>query len=1465
MSIFEKFNTQGMSPADAFEELCCQLFEYWGKRQQQFDGNWTYCNIRGAGGDGGIEAYWNNESSTECYALQAKWFRSTLTSGQWNQIWNSVQQAIRIRPYLTQYTICISHNLTSSKTIAHGKTSQGEDAAWRKFKSEIEIENPGLEVVLWDENEISNLLVQHANEGLRRFWFEKTEVNPEVFQVALAKTVARLKSRYIPDINEDGDLSIFLDKYLGSPTQRKRLIDEIDGYLETCNNITSMIDSLIAAVCRELDINSLPESDKELVSKAESCKTAIECYIRKLSTIKDFLAIEGDRLSKSKYDALCSADINYSDIEGFIDEITKIKIEPSLHNHAYELKGALASFREYPSIWELRREALESHINAHCIVVGDQGTGKTCGFAGKARALQCGVSHVPILILASDIPENATWFEIIKQVLGLSGTWDEPSLWQALSTYVSLRDIKIDSMFIRSKVVIMVDGLDEKHSSYFWEEKIHEADAITDQYPRIRFLYSSRPWLINKFEDNELEDCCYEIATGGDVPVYKLFDRYIDHYGIRIEGETQYRYLLNTPNELKLFCNVYKGQTLNRSASTTLSQLTSSEIKRLDTELEKRLPNVVDISRKKPVLTALSSLSRHFMNHESIDEAEIERLLSRFGIRNQVKDATINLLIRYGILLDMNSERTFHDAPDYLNLPEPACYIPGSRHLWDYCIAQCLLQNNAQYFKEILTHNQDATMLYGVLLVEKKGILPSKDPRLIDAIDEDHLRKIDLYALSNANPNTTEKFKPWAMELLCVGGRDSSDVVNGIVARVANYPHHPLGTELLNEYLKSFKSPVERDIVWSLPIAVKMNLHNSQIAYYEERRHLKSLPRLDGREKANQMPLIFAWKLSSLSNLERSHYRRDLIKWAMKNPEEFACIFEQFVNCNDPQIREDIFAIAEEIVCQGTPDSPVKQRFCTIAIEAVFKYPDKQGNRDAAIRHYARLLAEHCNGSGLMAMGDIDLCRPPYPFDNEKSPMPISKVACRAEAMCGYGPIHYDLARYVLVDRLASAFKRPQVPSNLNNRYIMLEQIMRASAADAEINEPLEFQGWVISAAYQYLLNHGFDENTIRGEIGVDGYRTGGIDRLISVAYGRADHGLRSTVMTIAEKYVWCARNEICGYLADRIPVCEECPVDERSQSNTYCNEYRNLLSFDSPLFEAAVMTASNKVQGKTPHFPKDFSCSGFEQLSKEGFEEWANGITEESAFAMLNYSPIEDTNGEVLKGGLESHAIPIALYSCDWAVNGKNSRIWVHAGAMNRMELEKLDLDGSAIVDINENVSSFIASIALSQSVCYIAPTEAFASPQLVEIDESELVNNNSRVHSRLIPLTGQGVDRLIEKDDYWYFFPSTMAREACQIERTDGVHYLNNEGETIFEEVCFGLEYRHQYHALLAEGEVLQSALRAKGFELVWYATVQRGPNNLVGERLGCDFDFKEKSWLIWKNTSGEFNSIPITAEKL
>ena len=84
-----KFQTYGMSPEKAFEVLCNQLFVNWSKEEYKSD----IASIRivnGAGGDG----------------LQAKWFPMSMTSGQINQIKNSIKTAKKVRPEITRYIVC---------------------------------------------------------------------------------------------------------------------------------------------------------------------------------------------------------------------------------------------------------------------------------------------------------------------------------------------------------------------------------------------------------------------------------------------------------------------------------------------------------------------------------------------------------------------------------------------------------------------------------------------------------------------------------------------------------------------------------------------------------------------------------------------------------------------------------------------------------------------------------------------------------------------------------------------------------------------------------------------------------------------------------------------------------------------------------------------------------------------------------------------------------------------------------------------------------------------------------------------------------------------------------------------------------------------------------------------------------------------------------------------------------------
>ena len=47
--------------------------------------------------------------------------------------------------------------------------------------------------------------------------------------------------------------------------------------------------------------------------------------------------------------------------------------------------------------------------------------------------------------------------------------------------------------------------------------------------------------------------------------------------------------------------------------------------------------------------------------------------------------------------------------------------------------------------------------------------------------------------------------------------------------------------------------------------------------------------------------------LTTVNNIERVGYRRELMKWAILQPFEFYKLFEYTWSTNDPQMKEDLF------------------------------------------------------------------------------------------------------------------------------------------------------------------------------------------------------------------------------------------------------------------------------------------------------------------------------------------------------------------------------------------------------------------------------------------------------------------------------------------------------------------------------------------------------------------------------
>ena len=113
------FQTYNESPTKAFEMLCNQLFENWCK--EEYNSNIVSFNVvNGAGGDGGVESYAVLDNG-EIVGLQAKWFLTSITESQLNQIKNSIKTALKVRPQITSYIICVPRDLASVTARAGNK------------------------------------------------------------------------------------------------------------------------------------------------------------------------------------------------------------------------------------------------------------------------------------------------------------------------------------------------------------------------------------------------------------------------------------------------------------------------------------------------------------------------------------------------------------------------------------------------------------------------------------------------------------------------------------------------------------------------------------------------------------------------------------------------------------------------------------------------------------------------------------------------------------------------------------------------------------------------------------------------------------------------------------------------------------------------------------------------------------------------------------------------------------------------------------------------------------------------------------------------------------------------------------------------------------------------------------------------------------------------------------------------
>ena len=190
-----------------FEEFISQL-----ARRDHASEKGTFRRVEGAGGDGGVEAYFEKPSGSKV-GYQAKYFLATKDI-DWSQIDDSVKAAIRLHPTLERYVVAIPCDLTErSGKLERGRTGwrhwEGHKVKWADWCAVAGIE---VEFVPWTKFDIVDRLASSADRrGLGLFWFNCEIFDQQWFASKFAVARADLGDRFQPDVHVVIDLSKAFD------------------------------------------------------------------------------------------------------------------------------------------------------------------------------------------------------------------------------------------------------------------------------------------------------------------------------------------------------------------------------------------------------------------------------------------------------------------------------------------------------------------------------------------------------------------------------------------------------------------------------------------------------------------------------------------------------------------------------------------------------------------------------------------------------------------------------------------------------------------------------------------------------------------------------------------------------------------------------------------------------------------------------------------------------------------------------------------------------------------------------------------------------------------------------------------------------------------------------------------------------------------------------------------------------
>lgn len=1141
--------------------------------------------------------------------------------------------------------------------------------------------------------------------------------------------------------------------------------------------------------------NDFDRTSRKLISVCNDNSKELCCIVYDAQTKINHLQSECEKIKKwiiNEYSAFTNydEDVFYTRFESIIYEINDCKRPFFYTFHISDVTKVLnkLSAFDYYCLLEVIKESIEKKS---IVFLGDPGTGKTQGVTAFSDELIKQEFHYPIVVQARNIPESENWGEIVLHTLRLANKWDEDELWQGLISSVNRnrfkKDILDNSIALCPKILIIIDGLDESSSQQKWIDRIKETTVITDKYPQIRFCFTSRP---NVFPRSVEYTNIIRLNSAGDVPAFKLFDEYTKAYDVTVNRCQWLKYALNTPLALRLFCELHKGQrvSISQLSEVSLEQLWRKKIEKIQTEFN--IKEGLSEKDQRAFLTIVA-LSKCFLDAKYVDRNDLIRAITdQTGIKADDSEKVIDYLESYGVVGSFCEKGKGLSADQYV-------YYPGIQGYFDYAEAIHLLELYGCPadidFKE--QNNVSKNVLYSlsVISIQKYDYVLTNNLTITDAFYCNELEEILFYSLQHSDPNKAVKYKERLLEIMSEGADPLVTVTNNLILPLSRIHQHPLGVSLLDDYLNRFEKPAQRDIVWSLPLYLKNSSgknwsKNSNVSIIDDADEEYGLTSDD---LYDDLPIVYVWMLSNVSNDIRNKCRDELMKWARMVPKQYFKLFLHFSGVNDPQIRSDLFSILMCIVYEGASDELIKEISAWIITNNLdVSQIDK--NRDASVRYYSIVILLKAKIIGLYTDEELKKFLPPYYIKN--ADIELSKDAFSGTRMEGFSAITYDLSRYVLVDHFDYDFN--------SYKYKQLNNFIISSSKENEMLSGINSEQFILSAAYAFILQMGWNEEEFynmckdeSGELKV------GIDRSIKATYYPATHGAQSKVMTVCEKYVWAARHYLDGFLSDRLLFGDE---------QIKITDYSILDNFAIPAQEMKQIDPENVPVERPWYVPESDAVSIDKNIeSKEDIKDYiqkAPDITWERWIKVDNEKRLFEVQN--------SDLLALEMYACFYDPAGIDTSLFIESILVKSEDTPKFFM---RIHDkeVFNKVCDPTRWVGGPETTCYISPKEVC---WFTWKKEYESYYNEEFPEILILPAVDYCCYDSTQYGESHYYLPAKMLRNLLGIVDTDGYLYFNKDKNVIAEYSIAGEKWRTSQQYVLVGAEDTLNSLNEKGYTLIW-----------------------------------------------